>query len=92
MMEASSVQAAFRATVQESGIQKRLTIQSLRHAYATHLLELGMDMRLIQGLMGHSDSKTTARYAHITKVARDHTADRLHVLLEGFVLRWEDQP
>jgi site-specific recombinase XerD len=51
-----------------------------------------MDMRLIQGLMGHSDSKTTARYAHITKVARDHTADRLHVLLEGFVLRWEDQP
>ena len=50
-MDASSVQAAFRATIRESGIQKRLTIRSLRHAHATHLLELGMDMRLIQDLM-----------------------------------------
>ena len=91
-MDASSVQAAFRATLLECRIQKRLTIRSLRHAYATHLLELGMDMRLIQDLMGHEDSKTTARYAHITKTCRDHTADRLQVLLEGFVLRWEDQP
>ena len=91
-MDASSVQAAFRATLLECRIQKRLTIRSLRHAYATHLLELGMDMRLIQDLMGHEDSKTTARYAHITKTCRDHTADRLQLLLEGFVLRWEDQP
>jgi integrase/recombinase XerD len=91
-MDASSVQAAFRATLRESGIQKRLTIRSLRHAYATHLLELGMDMRLIQDLMGHEDSKTTARYAHITKTCRDHTTDRLQLLLKGFVLRWEDQP
>lgn len=91
-MDASSIQAAFRATMRESGIQKRLTIRSLRHAYATHLLELGMDMRLIQDLMGHEDSKTTARYAHITKTCRDHTTDRLQLLLKGFVLRWEDQP
>ena len=91
-MDASSVQAAFRATLRESGIQKRLTIRSLRHAYATHLLELGMALRLIQDLMGHEDSKTPARYAHITKPCRDHTADRLQVLLEGFVLRWDDQP
>jgi len=89
-MDASSIQAAFRATIRESGIQKRLTIRSLRHAYATHLLELGMDMRLIQDLMGHEDSKTTARYAHITKTCRDHTTDRLQLLLKGFVLRWED--
>ena len=91
-MDASSIQAAFRATIRESGIQKRLTIRSLRHAYATHLLELGMDMRLIQDLMGHEDSKTTARYAHITKTCRDHTTDRLQLLLKGFVLRWEDKP
>jgi site-specific recombinase XerD len=89
-MDASSIQAAFRATIRESGIQKRLTIRSLRHAYATHLLELGMDMRLIQDLMGHEDSKTTARYAHITKTCRNHTTDRLQLLLKGFVLRWED--
>ena len=91
-MDASSVQAAFRATIRESGIRKKLSIRSLRHAYATHLLELGVDMRLIQDLMGHEDSKTTARYAHITKTCRDQTADRLQLLLDGFVLRWEDQP
>ena len=42
--------------------------------------------------MGHEDSKTTARYAHSTKTCRDHTTDRLQLLLKGFVLRWEDQP
>ena len=91
IMDISSVQAAFRATLQESGIKKRLSIRSLRHAYATHLLELGMDMRLIQDQMGHSDMKTTARYAHITKVTRDHTGERVKDLLQGFVLRWEDE-
>lgn len=91
-MDASSVQAAFRATIRESGIRKKLSVRSLRHAYATHLLELGVDMRLIQDLMGHEDSKTTARYAHITKTCRDQTADRLQLLLDGFVLRWEDRP
>ncbi|MFO0004795.1 MAG: tyrosine-type recombinase/integrase, partial [bacterium] len=48
IMDISSVQAAFRATLRDSGIKKKLSIRSLRHAYATHLLELGMDMRLIQ--------------------------------------------
>jgi site-specific recombinase XerD len=51
-----------------------------------------MDMRLIQGLMGHSDSKTTARYAHITKVLREQNTDRTKSLLAGFELRWEDEP
>ena len=50
-----------------------------------------MDMRLIQDQMGHSDIKTTARYAHITKVARDHTGERIKDLLQDFVLRWEDE-
>jgi integrase/recombinase XerD len=91
-MDASSIQAAFRATIRESGIQKRLTIRSLRHAYATHLLEPGMEMRLIQDLMGHEDSETTARYAHMTKTCRDNTTHRLEMLLKGFVPRREDQP
>lgn len=90
-MDASGVQAALRAARLECGIEKKLTVHSLRHAYATHLLEQGMDLRLIQSLLGHSHSNTTARYAHITQVVRDHTGDRIETLLNGFQLRWAEE-
>jgi len=89
-MDASGVQAALRAARQESGIAKKLTVHSLRHAYATHLLEQGMDLRLIQSLLGHSNSNTTTRYAHITQVVRHNSRDGIEMLLEGFQLRWEE--
>ena len=91
-MDASGVQAAFRAALTDSEIAKRLTVHSLRHAYATHLLELGMDMRLIQSLLGHSNSNTTARYAHITQIVRTSGSDRIEQLLDGFQLCWEVTP
>ena len=89
-MDASGVQAALRAARLDYGIQKKLTVHSLRHAYATHLLEQGMDLRLIQSLLGHSHSNTTARYAHITQVVRQSSSDRIERLLDGFQLRWEE--
>jgi len=90
-MDASGVQSALRAARLECGIEKRLTVHSLRHAYATHLLEQGMDLRLIQSLLGHSNSNTTTRYAHITQVVRDQSGDRIEMLLNGFQLRWEEE-
>jgi site-specific recombinase XerD len=89
-MDASGVQAAFKAARLECGIAKRLTVHSLRHAYATHLLEQGMDLRLIQSLLGHSNSNTTARYAQITGIVRGTMGDRIERLLHGFELRWEE--
>jgi integrase/recombinase XerD len=57
---------AFRAAVRASGIRKNATVHTLRHSYATHLLEAGVSLRQIQAWLGHSAPKTTAVYAHLT--------------------------
>jgi len=66
------------------------TVHSLRHAYATHLLELGVDLRSIQDVLGHQKPETTARYARLTEVNRQQANDRIEDLVAGFPLRWED--
>lgn len=90
-MDRSGVQAALKAARIECGIHKHLTVHTLRHAYATHLLELGVDLRGIQVLLGHSRPETTARYAHLTEVNRDQAKQRIEQLLGGFQLRWEEE-
>lgn len=61
-----SIQAIFKNAMRKAGIQKPVGIHGLRHSYATHLLEYGTDISLIQKLLGHRDLKTTMIYTHIS--------------------------
>jgi site-specific recombinase XerD len=63
----TSIQRAFRAACRKAGITKRLTPRSLRHAFATHLVEGGTNLRVVQALLGHQSLNTTAVYTHLAK-------------------------
>jgi len=65
-MSKSSVQGAFRAALKESGNNKRASVHTLRHSWATHLLEAGVNLRLIQEWLGHNSPATTSVYTHLT--------------------------
>jgi len=75
-----SIQALFRKALSECGIKRSATVHTLRHSYATHLLENGTDLRIIQELLGHKSSKTTEIYTHVSQRTKQRIPNPLDQL------------
>jgi integrase/recombinase XerD len=67
----SAVQSAFKAALRKSGIRKKASVHTLRHSYATHLLEEGLNIRLIQEYLGHATPTTTTVYTHLSAKVKE---------------------
>ena len=78
-----SIQQIFSRAKKKSGINSYATVHTLRHSFATHLLEKGVGLRYIQQLLGHESSKTTEIYTHITSKGLKNIIsplDNMHIL------------
>jgi site-specific recombinase XerD len=80
-MSKSSVQDAFHAALKDSGNHKRASVHTLRHSWATHLLEAGVNLRLIQQWLGHSSPATTSVYTHLTVKAEQLGTEAINQLM-----------
>jgi site-specific recombinase XerD len=82
-MSASGVQRAFKSALAESGVHKQASVHTLRHSWATHLLEAGVNLRLIQIYLGHRSPTTTALYTHLTRKAEELATEAINRLVEA---------
>ena len=81
-MPRSSVQIVFKQALKKSGISKRASVHTLRHSYATHLLEVGVNLRLIQIWLGHNTPTTTSVYTHLTAKAQAMATESINDLMK----------
>jgi len=80
-----AIQYIFRQTLRASGIAKKANVHTLRHSYATHLLEEGVDILTLRDLLGHQDIQTTLDYLHVAQFERS----KAHLQLDT-LYRWKD--
>ena len=83
-MAKSSVQGAFRRAKAAAGVRKKaVSVHTLRHSYATHLLEAGVNLRVIQRYMGHAQLETTMVYLHLTQKGQEDACQLINQVMEG---------
>ena len=81
-MHESTMQGALRHVVIELKFTRNISVHCLRHSYATHLLEAGVNLRLLQQYLGHSSLKTTARYLHLTSCGQENAARKINGVMQ----------
>lgn len=82
VMDRSGIQRAFRRAATDARIRKRISIHSLRHSYATHLVEAGLNLRSVQDQLGHASPTTTARYVRMSEVSRTQQDAAINALID----------
>jgi integrase/recombinase XerD len=82
-MAKGTVQGALRRVLKQLNIKKRISIHTLRHSYATHLLEAGVNIRRIQQYLGHSSLNSTMVYLHLTTQGHEHAYRIINELMKG---------
>jgi site-specific recombinase XerD len=79
----ATARAAFNKARSECGFDQRFRPHSLRHSFATHMLQRGVDIRIIQMLLGHSSMRSTEIYTHLTEPLRDNLRQLLRQTTDG---------
>lgn len=82
-IQVKSLQRAFNAALLESGIHKQATVHTLRHSWATHLLEAGINLRIIQAYLGHTSPRTTIIYTHLTPQAEGPAVQAINQMVSS---------
>lgn len=81
----SSIQTVFRKSLLECAINKDAHVHTLRHSYATHLLEDGVDIRIIQEYLGHKNIESTMIYTHLTPLIKEGVYNKINSLMDGLL-------
>jgi len=90
-MDRGGTQGALKAALLDANIHKRISVHSLRHSFATHLVEAGVHLRLIQEHLGHCNPQTTVLYTQLTSPAYQNQERAINKLLNRFKIRLTDE-
>jgi len=90
VMDKGGVQKTIKIIAKECGISKNVHIHTLRHSFATNLLENGVNLRTIQSILGHVNADTTAKYTRLTKEAQRNSSLMINALVDQFNINWAD--